>query len=101
MSLFLSPSCHSSVSIPPQILITITEHQWPRHDGTKQSSSQEEMGHRVIPRHPRTLTSLKASSKSPTASFLFSSFILRFFFGTDMATGRRGRKVKDRKPMGG
>lgn len=51
-SLVLSPPFHSSVSTPPQILITITEHQWPRHDGTKQSSSQEEMGHRMIPRHP-------------------------------------------------
>lgn len=50
------------------------------------------------PDTPGTLTSLKASSKSPNASFLFSSFSLRFFFGTDMATGRRGRKVKDRNP---
>lgn len=33
----------------------------------------------------KRLTSLKASRRSPTASFLFRSFIFLFFFGTDTA----------------
>lgn len=34
-------------------------------------------------------TSLKASRRSPTASFLFRSFIFLFFFGTETAAEAR------------